>query len=310
MVPFDLDAQSSPSFAAGTAPRLRVAVVTMVYNEPVFPPIWLRHYAGLVGVENCLVVDHGSDDGSTRDLRGAGTIRLPRTALREQERCAFISDLCRGLLRYHDAVIYTDVDELLVVDPARHGSLDALLRQEQAPVIRAIGFNVRQLTGIEGPLDLARPVSRQRRMVQLVTCMFKPLVVREAVRWAPGFHDCDLPTAFAPLFLFHLRLADRDIALGRLAKTRAQDWSCPLDAAAAKHQLIPDAEMIAGLDRAVALPRQHGMDFDITEPPLRDLLAMIIAEEAQGLRDDIYRIGINRAAAELWALPRRLVGTF
>ena len=310
MHPFDCEAQIDVGAASGKASGLRIVAVTMVYNEPVFLPLWLRHYGALVGPENCVVVDHGSTDGSTRDLGLAGRVPLPPSRLNEAARSAFISDLCRGLLRWYDAVIYTDVDEMLVVDPGRHDSLGALLRQEQAPVIRAIGFNVRQLPGIEGSLDLTRPVSRQRRMVQMVTSMCKPLVVRSPVRWAPGFHDCDQPTQFVPLFLFHLRVADRDIALARLAKTRAQDWSDPVDAAGARHQRIDDSEMLAGFDRALKLPRRHDMTFDLQTAPLRDLLAGIYDEERHGSCDMIYRINIDRVARELWALPRRFVGTF
>ena len=47
---------------------MRVAALTMMHNETVWAPVWARHYAREVGAENCLVLDHGSTDGSTDGL--------------------------------------------------------------------------------------------------------------------------------------------------------------------------------------------------------------------------------------------------
>ena len=47
---------------------MRLAALTMAYNEPVWAAVWARFYARQVGAENCFLLDHGSDDGSTEKL--------------------------------------------------------------------------------------------------------------------------------------------------------------------------------------------------------------------------------------------------
>jgi len=37
--------------------RQPLAVVTMVYNEEDFLPIWLKHYSRQVGLKNCFIID-------------------------------------------------------------------------------------------------------------------------------------------------------------------------------------------------------------------------------------------------------------
>ena len=97
---------------------MRVAALTMMYNEPVWASVWARHYAREVGAENCFVLDHGSTDGSTAGL-GVGVERLSRSTLDEDARAALISDRVAGLLRRYDAVVHSDADELLVAEPGR-----------------------------------------------------------------------------------------------------------------------------------------------------------------------------------------------
>ena len=40
-------------------------VFTIVHNEDVMLPIWLRYYAKNVGAEHLWVLDHNTNDGST-----------------------------------------------------------------------------------------------------------------------------------------------------------------------------------------------------------------------------------------------------
>ena len=36
---------------------MRVAALTMAYNEPVWAKVWARHYAGQLGAEHCTILD-------------------------------------------------------------------------------------------------------------------------------------------------------------------------------------------------------------------------------------------------------------
>lgn len=106
--------------------RAPLAIVTMVYNEPVFLPLWLRHYTVQAEPRHCYVIDHGSSDGSTAPEQlppGLNLVRIPRSPQDDSRRCQFMSNFCAALLVWYETVIYVDVDEILVADPALHVSL-------------------------------------------------------------------------------------------------------------------------------------------------------------------------------------------
>src|ERR1700760_247982 len=98
--------------------RLPLAVSTMVYNEPIFLALWLKYYSRQLGAENCYVVDHGSDDYSTRAVEGrCPVLRLPRTPHDDGQRVRIMGKFTESLLELYERVIYVDVDEFIVPDP-------------------------------------------------------------------------------------------------------------------------------------------------------------------------------------------------
>ena len=232
---------------------MRVAALTMVYNEPVWAPVWVRHYARQVGAENCFVLDHGSTDGSTDGL-GVKVERMRRSALDEDARAGLISDCAQELLRGYDAVVHSDADELVIADPAHYSDLCAYAAT--APeVATAVGLDLQHLPDEEAPLDPARPVLAQRRWVRFSAAMCKPAFLRRPVRWDPGFHGCDAPAVLDSIYLIHLRYADLGVGLRRLARTRGQAFAHP---ETNLHQRVPDAEFETMVRSIAQLPRRTG----------------------------------------------------
>jgi hypothetical protein len=205
----------------------RTAIITMVYNERVILPIWLRHYTTHCPGAVLFVIDHGSDDGSTDSVSGANVIPLPRTPFDDGDRAEFVTNLQKALLKYYEVVIYTDCDEMLVADPRRYHSLAAFLEATRAEeVIAPTGLNVHHIPDADPILDLTEPVLGQRRHVKFGVAFCKPVVVRKPVAWAPGFHWCDcVPTYREDLFMFHLHKMEIDLAMARLQKTSEMAWS-------------------------------------------------------------------------------------
>jgi hypothetical protein len=205
---------------------MQIAIVTMAYNERVNLPIWMRHYTGHCPGATLFVIDHGSDDGSTRGLTGVNLVPLPRTPFDDQTRVEIVADFQHALLRVYDVVIYTDCDEMLVADPRKHESLAAFLATADSDAIAPIGLNVQHLPGIEAPIDLNAPVLGQRRYVRFASGMCKPSIARVPLSWTPGFHWCDrMPDYRTDLFQFHLKWMDKGTSLGRLHLTRGMMWS-------------------------------------------------------------------------------------
>lgn len=227
-----LPAQASRSFLGRTRPDcvepdLKIAAFTMVYNDPVFLPIWHHHYGRAFGADNIFVLDHGSDDGCARDLGAAHVLRVPRDRdFDENHRAIFVSRCQTVLLRHYDAVVFTDADEFLVPDPARFAGLRDFVERRCERVVNAVGLDVVHVPDLEPDIDRARPVLTQRRYVQFLSSYCKPSIARIPLLWDPGFHSCDQPPAIDhDLYLFHLKRMDKQMALARLQTTRALAWS-------------------------------------------------------------------------------------
>ncbi len=284
---------------------MTLAAVTMVYNEAVFLPIWLRHYASQVGVANCYVIDHGSDDGSTTGLGDVNVIRLPRSPHDDVRRARFISQFCAALLGYFAAVLHTDVDEIVAADPARHATLAAYADACRLDVVSAVGLNVLHLND-EAAYTPSHPVMSQRRGVMFSSALCKPVLIRRPVQWSPGFHSADAPLAFDTLFLFHLRYFDRDTALARLARTRAMPWA---DSAAGAHQRVPDTEFSSLLNNFAGMAWCRDVPFDITAAPMRDWIEAVRSSQI-GREAETYRIDLHLNNYEIWPIPERFGGIF
>jgi hypothetical protein len=205
---------------------MHIAIVTMVYNESINLPIWIRHYKAHCPGATLFVIDHGSDDGTTNGLSGVNLVPFPRTPFDDQTRIEIISDMQHSLLRLYDVVIYTDCDEMLVADPRIHLSLGSFLATVESDAIAPIGLNVHQLLGTETPIDLQAPILGQRRFARFASSMCKPSISRVPLLWVPGFHWCNrIPDYRNDLFQFHLKWMDLGASLGRLELTRSMAWS-------------------------------------------------------------------------------------
>ena len=286
--------------------RRPLAIVTMVYDEPDFLPIWCRYYAGEVGAEHCYVVDHGSDDGSTAALGAVNRLGLPRSPQDDGRRARFLSGLCAALLEYYEAVLHVDVDEIVLPAPGVQGGLGDAVAAERRPVATAIGLDLVHLPAHEPAFAPDRPVSLQRRWLRFASSMCKPALIRQPVAWAPGFHCIDAAPDFAPLCLVHLRYMDRDLGLRRLRRTRAQPWADP---AAAPHQRGRDDDWLALIDAIAALPRRDAAVLDPCGPPL-SLWLDRVRDSARGRERELYRVDLHLAGDELWPMPATWRGRF
>lgn len=286
---------------------MKIAAVTMAYNEPEYLPIWVRHYARQVGSRHCYVIDHGSDDGSTDGLGDVTVVRIPRSPQDDTRRARFLSRFCAALLEWYDWVIHADVDEIALPDPQLYPTLQEYCADAPPEVVTAVGFNLHHLPECEPPIDLARPITEQRGWVRFSAAMCKPVLIRRAVDWAPGFHcAADAPVVFDRLFLFHLRWFDQALGLRRLAKTRAMPWADPN---AGAWQRVEDAEFVALCDRIARLEQREGVAFDIAVPPLRDAIQAVL-DSQEGREHERYKIDLHRDVDELWEIPSQFRGAF
>ncbi len=270
---------------------MRLAALTMAYNEPVWARVWARYYARQVGASHCYLLDHGSDDGSTEGL-GIRVERMARSALDEDARAAQIGARVAGLLLEYDAVVHSDVDELVVADPGRFADLRAYAAGSSAEVVTAVGLDVQHVPGEEPALDPGRPIGVQRSYVRFSAAMCKPAFVRRAVRWAPGFHTCDAAMVVDGLFLFHLRYADLELGLRRLGRTRGQAFARP---ETNLHQRVSDAAFAEMVTNIAQLPRAE-VPFSVEDGEMAAWMGLVGAGGEGWL---------TLSGDRLWRLPER-----
>ncbi|MFT9364188.1 glycosyltransferase family 2 protein [Gluconobacter cadivus] len=282
-----------------------LAVVTMVYNEPEHLQVWRRHYGAQVGESACYIIDHGSDDGCTTHLGQVNVVRIPRSPQDDERRTRAVGKFCDSLLEWYDSVIYTDVDEILLADPAFVPSLTEFALLNRSPVVTATGFDVIHRPDEEGPFDYSRPFSLQRRHLRFSSAMCKPVLTRIPITWAPGFHCCEeaVPSLAAPLFLFHLRYADLGSGLARLERTRRQPW---VSEDVGRHQRLDNADWENMLLGMAGLPRTEST-LDNRDARLMQWRQQV-EDSTQTRLNDLYRLDLHLSGTELWRLPDRFVG--
>ncbi|MFB9915262.1 glycosyltransferase family 2 protein [Gluconobacter kanchanaburiensis] len=282
-----------------------LAVVTMVYNEPEHLRVWSRHYGAQVGETACYVIDHGSDDGSTSRLGQINVLRIPRSPQDDERRTRAICRFCDSLLEWYDSVIYTDVDEILLADPALFPSLTAFALLNRMPIVTATGFDVIHIPDEEERFDYSRPISLQRQHLRFSSAMCKPVLTRIPITWAPGFHCCEesVPSPGAPLFLFHLRYADLTSGLDRLERTRNQPW---VSENAGRHQRLENTDWENMVRAMAGLPRVDST-LDTNDERLGFWRQQVENSTLSRLHD-LYRLDLHLSGNELWRLPDRFVG--
>jgi len=183
----------------------------MARDEQLMLPRWVDHYAKQVGVRNLLVLDDNTTDGSTTDLP-CTAYRLPPGPWKKgfgKARERIVNGFARGLLACTDVVIFCDVDELIVPDPAKYSGLIDYLAAHVDDIVAPLALEVLHNDRLEGPLDSGRPLLQQRRFVKYAPAMCKPLVKRVPTAWEFAFHGIRQPFEIDPdLWLLHLKYAD------------------------------------------------------------------------------------------------------
>jgi glycosyl transferase family 2 len=199
--------------------------MTMTRDEADMLPRWVAYYGRQFGNENLFVIDDGTTDGSTDSLP-CTVLHIPPEPWKEswmQTRIDLVNGLSRGLLACFDVVIFTDVDEFLVPDPARYDDLPAFLAaRADRDVVAPVAVNLVHRVGVEPPFDVSRPVLAQRGYVKVVPVMCKPLIKRIAAPWMMGFHGIRSPYTIDPeLLMVHLKYYDVE-ALVDVAEARRE----------------------------------------------------------------------------------------
>ncbi len=109
-----------------------VAAVTIMHGDAFFLNAWLHHYERQIGRVNCFLLCAGASPeltDLTDQMEGCSVIRLPPDSgdSLTRKRGRIVNNFVAGLRCYFTHVIFTEPDELVVVDPAVADDLDSYL---------------------------------------------------------------------------------------------------------------------------------------------------------------------------------------
>ncbi|MCX7288203.1 MAG: hypothetical protein NTW20_11790 [Rhodobacterales bacterium] len=202
---------------------MTIKVLTNVRADAVFLDLWIRYYGAIFGRENLHIMLDGDDWEPQSDLTGTNVHvvkDLPRDRARlDNQTAAWQSRAANWFLkRGARAVLRTDIDEFVALDPAVGGDLPGYLAA-LGPEDRVAAFGVDVVQGPqETALDQTRPILAQRRNAVITHEFTKLVAVRQALRWRSGFHRGQhVPVDVRQgLILFHLAMFDEDIARQRI----------------------------------------------------------------------------------------------
>ncbi|HRV61997.1 hypothetical protein [Albidovulum sp.] len=290
------------------------AVVTMVYDDPEMLRIWVNYYAKFVDRRNLFVVTHGHQPYVAEAAEGCTIVPVHRRdpyGMMDVDRWHFVSEFCSSLTRMFDTVIYNDVDELLVVDPAVSDDPIAYVEQvSDEKVLTAFALEIMHRWTEEHDLDFTRPVLNQRKYVRSNFTYCKPCVVRRPVVWVPDGHGImHQPTLnlIDHLYLFHLKWIDRQFHIERYER-RFRMHEIEEDEAAvhigAGTWIKSKAQYMRMTDAIEDTPIEKwgsGLDFADEVVMLHDLY--------KGSNTGRFMSG-RRVGRELRVLPERFVGLF
>ncbi|WP_432691900.1 glycosyltransferase family 2 protein [Pseudooceanicola sp. C21-150M6] len=184
----------------------------MVRDDEFFLRIWLDYYGGLLGLENCYVINHGRGRSVAEMAAGANVIGIPGDPHKnfDAKRWKLLNGVVAGLRSYYKHVIVGDVDELVVLDPEAGKSLLQFLEDRRGNrVFTPLGLEVIHRIDIEHA-PIRDRVLGPRRHVRLAPHYSKPCVTSVPAKIARGGHFTEFPELITPdnLYLFHLKFCD------------------------------------------------------------------------------------------------------
>ncbi|MDQ2090933.1 glycosyltransferase family 2 protein [Marimonas arenosa] len=213
---------------------MKIAAVTMVWNDNWFLRRWIRYYGPLIGEKNLYVVSHGPQD--LGEIVGhANVIEVPRDPSDihfDERRWRFLSSYASALTQYHDAVICLDVDELLV--PARDNlSVTEAIAAMEGDATRCVpGFELFPAESAAEAVDTAGRIAPHMAGAQFSPFYSKSGIIFRPVQFFSGAHGMigERPELSSDLALMHLRFANlkeldrRNAAREGIASEAIESW--------------------------------------------------------------------------------------
>lgn len=197
------------------------AIFTIVRNEKIFLPIWLKYYKQFFENQDIYVLNDDSNDGSTENLDvnvinlETGTIVLDVWRLK-----SVVCNFQKQLLEKYKVVFFAESDEFIyhenglecIYEKILNGSLD---------YFSVNGFDYVHKLEEEFDLNLNDPISKQRKYWVSKAGMKKSLITKIPLDYTLGFHEHfingkrEIKNFQDGLYMFHIKHIDKKLYIKR-----------------------------------------------------------------------------------------------
>lgn len=193
----------------------KAAVFTIVHNEKVFFPLWLKHYSKYFEACDIYVLDHGTADGS---LEGSGFNKrevVNSSTFDHSWLLVTVQNYFRELLLDYEYVLFAEADEFIeYLDGGLRKFIDSLTKES----VLCKGFEPVQKSD-EFSINWNEPILQQRKFHRWNSNYNKILLANFPLEWSVGFHrsyNSNENICESNLYLAHLRYVDFQILYDRI----------------------------------------------------------------------------------------------
>lgn len=223
------DLRKMPPVASDIAtPKSPVAAITMARNDNLFLERWIDYYGNALGHDNLFILLDGDDQPKPRNTERVNIEVLPHKILGRAEgdkyRIGCLNALADKLFSEgYQAVIGSDADEFIIVDPQMGRSLREYilnLKSEGCASVSALGIDLAQNLRSEPEIDFSQSLLTSRQYGVLSSRYTKAsILLKRGLKWGSGFHRIKGRQFYiAPsLYLIHTGYCDLKLIERRIA---------------------------------------------------------------------------------------------
>ncbi|MFP6600587.1 MAG: glycosyltransferase family 2 protein [Deltaproteobacteria bacterium] len=243
-----------------------LAIFTIVQNEPVWLPVWMKHYRSQLDAAHLYILDHDSDgEGAALldELKRAGANVVPvhrRVSFDHSWLAETVERFQRFLLSSYEAVLFVEIDEIVATAPGSQyaglGDYAEVVLDRRHKFVRCAGFEVVHKPEEEPPLDWTQPLLKQRKWWYASEKYSKPLLSRMPLSWRKGFHRTSNVRVRSrqidqDLLLIHLHKLDFDYCVRRHEETASRDWMRPDGKTGSQNRMVGSDDVRAWFRRSI-----------------------------------------------------------
>ena len=247
--------------------KSKCAVFTIVKNERIFLPIWIKHYKKYFDASDIYILDHQSTDGSTENLDVNVILVENEFAFDHTWFHGTVEKFHIQLLQKYQAVLFSDGDELVyTVDKPLNETIDLFLSNEDCKFQTCHGYEIIQDMQRERSLLDHEEILPNRNYWYYSKLYCKTLLSKVPLSWCVGFHITNPPTHDTTynLYLCPLHKYDFEQMLKRHQERKA-NWkyhSDVVEKGMSWHNAIADRQGILFLfnlidDPIIPIPEIH-----------------------------------------------------